>query len=224
VTLEGRIQRDAQGNAVSLHCFLIDITKHKQIEEALLHAKEAAEAADRSKSMFIASMSHELRTPLNSIIGFTGILLQGISGELNAEQRSQLERVYSSGKHLLALICDVIDISKIEAGFLDVNNESFDLRIIIDEAVAAVRAHAHAKNLNLDARTPPELIMYTDRKRLLQCIPNLLNNAVKYTERGQVGISACETEHGVEVTVTDTGIGIESEAFARLFQPFERLD
>ncbi|MCK5131190.1 MAG: PhnD/SsuA/transferrin family substrate-binding protein [Candidatus Sabulitectum sp.] len=190
------------------------------LEEANLHLQEL----DKLKSMFIASMSHELRTPLNSIIGFSGLLLQGLSGELNSEQNDSLNRIYRSGNHLLELISDVIDISKIEAGRIDVFYEHFMLKDVVDEAVETIRPQVDAKNLSLELAgdTWPE--MNTDRKRLLQCLLNLLSNAVKYTEHGKVDFSVAVTGDMVEFLVKDTGIGIFEDDMSKLFEPFERLD
>ena len=150
-------------------------------------ARDAAEAADRVKSAFLATMSHELRTPLNSIIGFTGILIQELAGPLTAEQRKQLGMVQGSARHLLALINDVLDISKIEAGQLSLHCEMFDLQSTIERVVATVRLQAEKKGLVLrsDQQWCPGPI-FSDRRRVEQVLLNLLNNAVKFTERGEV--------------------------------------
>jgi len=220
-----------------------DITRQKQAENELKahrdrleelvaeRTKELSEAnrelqqLDRLKSMFIASMSHELRTPLNSIIGFTGIMLQGMTGGLNDKQRDHLGRVYRSAKHLLNLITDVIDISKIEAGRVDVFPEPLELGEVVREAVTAVEPQLQAKDLTLRIAVPRGLAMRTDRKRLLQSLINLLGNAVKFTEQGRIGVTAEAVENGrVRVAVSDTGIGIEPENIPKLFEAFERLD
>ncbi|MCK5035999.1 MAG: PhnD/SsuA/transferrin family substrate-binding protein, partial [Candidatus Sabulitectum sp.] len=190
------------------------------LEEANMHLQEL----DKLKSMFIASMSHELRTPLNSIIGFSGLLLQGLSGELSSEQKDSMERIYRSGNHLLALISDVIDISKIEAGRIDVFYEHFMLKEVVDEAVESIRPQAVAKNLALELVSDSWPEMNTDRKRLLQCLLNLLSNAVKYTEKGKVTFSVAVNANTVEFLVKDTGIGIFDDDMDKLFEPFERLD
>jgi len=117
-------------------------------------------------------MSHELRTPLNSVIGFTGIILQGMCGEINAKQRDHLKRVFRSGKHLLALVNDMIDISKIEAGKIDIRVEKFDLDDVISEAASTLGLEIDQKGLDLSVSIPPGLTLRTDRKRLLQCILN----------------------------------------------------
>ncbi len=201
-------------------------------------ANEKLKELDRLKSMFIASMSHELRTPLNSIIGFTGLMLAGMAGEINDEQRDQLQRVYASAKHLLALISDVIDISKIEAGKVEVYAEEFSLAGIITEAVSSLKTEIEAKGLDLEVAVSPGIRMKTDRRRLFQCILNFLSNAVKFSESGTVCISAREVmvsdklatgneQHAagfVEISVTDTGIGIREEDLSQLFKSFVRLD
>ena len=120
------ILRPNASNEGQIVAIALDISRQKALQESLITAREAAESADRIKSMFVASMSHELRTPLNSIIGFLGVVLQGMSGELNFKQKDQLGRAYHSAKHLLSLISDVIDISKIEAGFLEIHIEKFE--------------------------------------------------------------------------------------------------
>jgi PAS domain S-box-containing protein len=215
---------DANGRPTRILGCHVDITRLKEMEKQLLQAKEAAVSADRTKSMFIATMSHELRTPLNAIIGFTGILLQGLSGELNERQYDQLSRVSRSAKHLLDLITDIIDISKIEAGRIDVYPSDFDLCHLIGHAVDTVKSQAQEKNLSIAMNMPEALSIHSDRKRVLQCIINLLSNAIKYTEKGGVSISAQTAGGDVLIDVQDTGIGIEADQLQRLFIPFERLD
>jgi len=179
---------------------------------------------DQLKSMFIASMSHELRTPLNSIIGFTGMTLQGLSGELNDEQKDNLARAYKSAKHLLALISDVIDISKIEAGRVESFREKVSLKEIVEEAVASVEPQMKEKGLALELDILADVQLTTDRKRLLQCLLNFLSNAVKFTEAGKVAVTSRELDGCVEVAVSDTGIGISEKDLPKLFEAFERLD
>ncbi|NOZ69657.1 MAG: ABC transporter substrate-binding protein, partial [Deferribacteres bacterium] len=161
-----------------------------EIRADLEKANEKLKELDRLKSMFIASMSHELRTPLNSIIGFTGLVLQGMAGEINEEQRDQLQRVYASAKHLLLLITDVIDISKIEVGEIEVFVEEFRLEEIFEEAVSSLRTQIDDKGLDVEVDVSPDIRLRTDSRRLLQCILNYLSNAVKFTEKGRVRISA----------------------------------
>ena len=208
-----------------------EIVQRKNAEDQLQHYTEELEKAnihlqglDKLKSMFIASMSHELRTPLNSIIGFTGVILQGMSGEINERQKDQLSRVYRSAKHLLALISDVIDISKIEAGRIDVFPEHFLLTELIDEAVESIHPQLKAKKLSLEVAVPETIHVTTDRKRLLQCLINYLSNGVKFTEQGGVKVVVREVGDKVEITVADTGIGIADKDMAKLFEAFERLE
>ncbi len=193
--------------------------------DELNKANQQLQELDKLKSMFIASMSHELRTPLNSIIGFTGITLEGITGEINETQRDQLQRVYRAAKHLLSLINDVIDISKVEAGRTDVFPSQFTLQEIVDEAVGNIQPMAERKSLFLHLQIPEATVfLFTDRQRLLQCLINLMSNAVKFTENGGITITASETDDAVKITVSDTGIGIKDADLPRLFEAFERLE
>jgi signal transduction histidine kinase/sensor domain CHASE-containing protein len=188
-------------------------------------AKDAAECADRIKSAFLATMSHELRTPLNSIIGFTGILLQGLAGPLNAEQRRQLGMVQSSSHHLLALINDVLDISKIEAGQLALSPEPFDLKASVARVVESVRTGAERKGLRLSSNIAPTVgILHGDRRRVEQILLNLLSNAIKFTDHGEISLEVSTKAQQLEVTVRDTGIGIAADEIPELFQPFHQIE
>lgn len=186
---------------------------------------EAAKQADRLKSAFLATMSHELRTPLNSIIGFTGIMLQGLAGPLNDEQKLQLGMVSKSARHLLDLITDVLDISKIEAGQLKVSVEPVDVPRTIDKAIQTVTPMAEKKGLALSVNIAPEVgRISSDERRLKQIVINLVNNAVKFTEQGEVRLD-CELHNDeVVIRVVDTGIGIKPEDMDKLFKPFQQID
>ena len=233
---------------------MADISERKQVEEELratqcsleervflrttelAEAKERAESADRLKSAFLATMSHELRTPLNSIIGFTGIILQGLAGPLNAEQTKQLGMVQGSARHLLALINDVLDISKIEAGQLEIRAEQFDLPATLEKVVALVKPLADKRKLILRVVLSPDVGPATsDRMRVEQVLLNLLNNAVKFTEHGEIILEARlikdyafpnrkTPQPAVCLSVTDTGIGIKPEDMEKIFQPFRQID
>ena len=193
------------------------------IQKAQLY--EAAQEADRLKSAFLASMSHELRTPLNSIIGFTGILLQGLVGPLNGEQQKQLGMVMHSARHLLALINDVLDISRVEAGELRLASEPFDARQAIQCAVETVTAIAGKKGLALLVDVSPDVgRVVGDRRRVEQVVINLVNNAIKFTQRGEVRIISTITNGRLVTRVTDTGIGIRPEDVGKLFQPFRQIE
>ncbi|MDA8099192.1 MAG: ATP-binding protein [Nitrospiraceae bacterium] len=191
----------------------------------LADAKERAEAADRLKSAFLATMSHELRTPLNSIIGFTGILRQGLPGPLNEEQKKQMEMVQNSADHLLALINDVLDISKIEARQLQVASAPFDLRTSILRSVQTVRPLAEKKGLDLSVEVAPEIgVIMSDQRRVEQIALNLLSNAIKYTEAGSVRLTCAVHDGSILTTVEDTGIGIKNEDLRRIFTPFTQVE
>jgi PAS domain S-box-containing protein len=234
------VLQNASGERIEYECSLGSVNQHKEegqvvaiarnvsgqkaLQTSLIEAREAAESADRTKSMFIASMSHELRTPLNSIIGFLGVVLQGMSGELNLKQKDQLGRAYYSAKHLLSLISDVIDISKIEAGFLSAYVEKFDLNPLLKEVEHAVMHLVEEKQLILTIDCPAKLMLETDRRRLYQVVLNVVSNAVKYTEDGSVKVKASIKNTQLVIVVKDTGIGMDEAGLARLFKPFERID
>ncbi len=186
---------------------------------------ELAQEADQMKSAFLASMSHELRTPLNSIIGFTGILLQGLVGTLNDEQIKQLGMVKSSAAHLLELINDILDISKIEADQLKISIAPFKMNELIEKVVQTVSPLAEKKILPLLVYISPEVGQITsDQRRVEQILINLLNNAIKFTEKGEIRVECKQNDGWVETHVIDTGIGIRREDMQKLFSPFQQLD
>lgn len=204
---------------------LVNIVEDLNLKtEELKKANIRLQEMDRMKSMFIASMSHELRTPLNSIIGFSSILLNEWTGPVNAEQKENLSTILRSGRHLLNLINDVIDVSKIEAGKIDSVIERFDLHDVIEEAVNFFAKEINEKRLSLTVEVMHQE-MHTDRRRLLQCVLNLLSNAVKFTEKGSLNVQArMLNDDFVEISVADTGIGIREEDCPKLFDAFVRLE
>lgn len=202
---------------------LEDIVRERTAE--LEVAKENAETADRLKSAFLATMSHELRTPLNSIIGFTGILLQGLAGTLNSEQVKQLGMVKNSATHLLELINDVLDISKIESGRLEFSPETFDIRKAMEKVMGIVAPHAAKKGLALSLDIDDNIgVLSGDQRRLEQILINIINNAVKFTEEGEVHVKCTRERSRFLFSVKDTGIGISPEDMEKIFKPFHQVD
>jgi PAS domain S-box-containing protein len=195
--------------------------KNEELRKSNLRLKEI----DRLKSIFLANMSHELRTPLNSIIGFTGILFQGMSGELKPEQKKQLSMVRNSANHLLALINDVLDVSKIEAGRLDFSPENIRLNDVVNEVIETTSYMADKKGLKLEKEIHSDISIYSDRRRIKQILMNLLSNAIKFTDKGEVKIKlSLDDDKTAKIAVIDTGIGIKKEDFKLLFQPFQQVD
>jgi signal transduction histidine kinase len=183
------------------------------------------EAANRHKDEFLASMSHELRTPLNAVIGFSEVLLERMFGDVNAKQEEYLQDILSSGRHLLSLINDILDLAKIEAGRMDLDVEEFDVAQAIDNAVVLVRERATRKGLTLDTRLDHGLgSLRGDQRKVKQVLLNLLSNAVKFTpEGGRVEIRAQRADGHVEVSVSDTGIGIAAEDLEAVFEEFRQV-
>jgi signal transduction histidine kinase len=183
------------------------------------------EAANRHKSEFLANMSHELRTPLNAIIGFSEVLQERLFGELNEKQAEYTDDILTSGRHLLSLINEILDLSKVEAGRMELELASFDLPLAIDNARTFVRERATKHGIMLDLSVDDRLGDYLgDERKIKQILLNLLSNAVKFTpEGGRIGINARQTNGGVEISVTDTGIGIAPEDRARIFEEFRQV-
>jgi signal transduction histidine kinase len=184
------------------------------------------ETTSRHKSEFLANMSHELRTPLNAIIGFSQVLRERMFGDLNAKQAEYVDDVLSSGNHLLALIDDVLDLSKVEAGQVELEVAPFSLRDTLERGVVIVREHAAREGVRVALSTDPEVdVVDGDERRISQVVFNLLTNAVKFTPAGgAVGVTASQANGEVWVAVTDTGPGIAAADQARIFEEFQQAE
>jgi PAS domain S-box-containing protein len=202
-----------------------DITERREVEQTLYQAKEAAEEASRLKSEFLATMSHELRTPLNAIINFTRIVSSGIRGPVTDGQLDYLGRVRQSGEHLLGLINDILDLSKIAIGQMDLMKEQFPIAEVIQSTMETMAGLTKDKPIVLDRVIEPNLpLIEADRARIRQILLNLLSNAVKFTDAGSISVHAVQEGDHLLVHVTDTGIGIASEHIATIFEDFRQVD
>jgi PAS domain S-box-containing protein len=202
-----------------------DITERKRVEQALQEKNIELERANRAKDRFLASMSHELRTPLNAIIGFTGTLLMRLPGPLTTDQEKQLRTVQASGRHLLSLINDLLDLAKIESGKVELSLEPVNSREILDVIGTSLRPLAESKGIVLSIDTPLDApTIWTDRRALHQILLNVANNAVKFTDAGSVRLEVTRTGSTVVFSVMDTGIGIRDEDQKKLFRAFSQVD
>ncbi len=204
-----------------------DMTERKQIERSLYNKNVQLQNAAKAKDRFLANMSHELRTPLNGIIGFAEFLVDGTPGPLNLKQKEYLEDILSSGRHLLQLINDVLDLAKVEAGKMRLSPERFALREALKEACAVAKPLAQKKRIQIEIGVAADLREVTlDEQKFKQVLYNLLSNAIKFTsDGGKVEVLAAN--HGANrfrLVVRDTGIGIKSEDIGRLFLEFEQLE
>lgn len=243
VNEKGRVNRDEAGTPISLVGTIQDITEIKKIENdlltyqeqledlvsertaELLAAKEEADEANQAKSLFLSSMSHELRTPLNSILGFSELLFTDSNNPVTIEQKGQLKKILKSGKHLLSLIDDVLNLSKIESGAVEISLEPIDAYLALLDTLELVQEIANAQNVKIVSEELDEhIFIQVDNTRFRQVLMNLLSNAIKYNRpEGTVAISCKKIEGQLRIVVSDTGIGIPKEKAKLLFEPFSRL-
>lgn len=203
----------------------IDLSERNRTEEKLLQAKYAAEGANRVKSEFLATMSHELRTPLTAIIGFSDLLLEGISGELDERSKRYLNNISRSGNHLLALINNILDLSKIEAGKMELNLECFFVSEVFEDLKFIASSGALNKDISIEFNVKDNLSIIADKIRFKQILYNLISNATKFTHAGGfVRISSERSKNMIQFRVSDTGIGISEEDRKYLFEPFKQID
>jgi len=209
-----------------LHILNAELTR--KVEDAVAqrmrvevdHFKEM----ERLKTLFVASMSHELRTPLNAIIGFSGVLKSEMAGPLNGKQKEQLNRIHKAGEHLLKIVIDVLDISKIESGQLSFVTERFSIKELLEELLQKFEPSAEKKGIELRLVMNEDIEVATDRHCMVRAVENYLTNALKYSEKGAVTISANQNGNFINIEISDEGIGIAADKLDKLFQPFERLE
>jgi PAS domain S-box-containing protein len=239
------LHRDRKGIPAHILEASADITLRKEAEEEikrwnvglkqrvteqtaeLRQAMERAEASDRAKSDFLANMSHELRTPLNAVIGFSEILVDGRAGPVNPDQREYLQDILTSGRHVLGLVNEILDLARVASGKLTLNPKTFAIGEAVREVCAVFRGEASRKSIALKCEALNERVVKLDPLRFKQILYNLLSNAIKFTqEHGQVEISVSLNDHGkrLALRVKDTGIGVKQEDMPRLFDVFEQID
>jgi protein-histidine pros-kinase len=203
-----------------------DVTESRRTEQQLREANAQLEGANRAKDRFLSSMSHELRTPLNAILGFTGTILMKLPGPLNDEQERQLGVVQANGRHLLSLINDLLELARIESGKMEFTIEPIECGELLDDVAVGLRPLAESKGLELTAqRLTMPMTVQCDRRALRQILINLANNAVKFTDAGQVSleVSRAESRAATVFSVVDTGCGIRAKDQTRLFAAFEQV-
>ena len=221
--------RTGQGSLEGYVCLAQELTEIKRIQAELVGARDAAQEANRAKSMFLAKMSHELRTPLNAIIGYSQMLREDYLGPEQEEVSADMEKIERSGQLLLNIINDILDLSKIEAGRETVKPQVVDVALVLQDVCNAVQPLARQQGNVLEIDCPEHArLVYADLSKFRQSLLNLVNNACKFTEHGRVSVAVNRVRNAqgewTEVHVSDTGIGIAPEHLGKLFQPFSQVD
>jgi PAS domain S-box-containing protein len=216
--------RDATGQLRGFAKVTRDITEHKRTQELIMLAKEEAERASKFKDQFLSTMSHELRTPLNAVLGFSDLLADERYGALNDRQQRYVSHIHSGGRHLLRLISDILDLSKIEAGRMELTLEDVTVTSAFAEVTSSLYPLAEKKSQALQSQVEPDLHVHADAMRFKQVLMNLVGNAIKFTpERGRIELTARQVDDQVRVEVRDNGPGIPPEQQQRIFEAFYRL-
>ena len=239
ISVKGEVVRNEQGQPIRMMGVITDVTERKRAEEEkrkfmdrLAASNQELELRNREvervtklKSKFLASMSHELRTPLNAIVGFSDLLAEGTPGDLNDKQKRFVNHIKQGSAHLLQLINDILDLSKIEAGQLDLRCEDFQIKTALPEVLSTIRPLAMAKNIQIKQKMESDQHVYADRVRFKQILYNLLSNAVKFTPKaGRIDIDCHGDGNSVCISVTDTGVGIRAEDQAVIFEEFRQVE
>ena len=239
ISSKGEVVRNEQGQPIRMMGVVTDVTERKRAEEEkrkfmdrLAASNQELELRNREvervtklKSKFLASMSHELRTPLNAIVGFSDLLAEGTPGDLNDKQKRFVNHIKQGSAHLLQLINDILDLSKIEAGQLDLRCEDFQIKTALPEVLSTIRPLAMAKNIQIEQKMENDQHVYADRVRFKQILYNLLSNAVKFTPKaGRIDIDCHGDNNSVCISVTDTGVGIRAEDQAVIFEEFRQVE
>jgi signal transduction histidine kinase len=201
------------------------VVERTRAQSQLVAAKDEAMKATQAKSQFLANMSHELRTPMNAIMGFTRLVMRRSKDDLQTKQYENLEKILISSEHLLTLINDILDLSKIEAGQIEIHPADFSLESLVDACLRTLEPLVESNRVRLVKEIEPDLpMLFTDEDKLKQILINLLSNAVKFTEKGTITLASRSRNGTIVIEATDSGIGIAEEALDQIFEEFQQVD